>query len=486
MRRSDCRPKRCAPSLSASPARIDCCTFWPDLILLLLMKSIKGSLVLAATYAFCACFVSCKKELQQASVESSISPGPINSTVNLPWVRRTDKTDIAIVFVHGLFGDARSTWTNVNTHKFWPEMLTKDQAFDGANIYCYEYRTPKTGPALTVAELAGNMYVLLKEDGVLEHRKIFFIAHSMGGILTRQLLLDHNDPDLIGRIKLLYFYGVPSTGSQLATFFDFFSKNPQVLQLRPIKRDNMLGDQMNRWINQRFPFPTYAAYETQPTHGLPVVPFDGALFGSSSSTAIDGGHLDLARPADERAMSYILFRQAYRVATAALINSSEKIVLKPDQLFSRAATIEVDSDITMPDGAIILANQLEICSSGILRGKSITVLAQQIVNGRIIADGGVGRDGLLGEAPDGSADKVPESGERGGKITIYTAQVQNTAVQALGGVGGRGAKGRNGKDGAAGADGQNGDCRPFGAWRPAHPGDNGGNGQDGANGAERW
>src|ERR1700692_2338120 len=51
---------------------------------------------------------------------------------------RNENTDTAIVFIHGVLGDAVSTWTNGDS--YWPKLLTTDHTFDGVDIFVLAWR----------------------------------------------------------------------------------------------------------------------------------------------------------------------------------------------------------------------------------------------------------------------------------------------------------------------------------------------------------
>jgi hypothetical protein len=53
------------------------------------------------------------------------------------YVRNDRDNGSIITFVHGVTGNNRSTWTSDRTHRFWPEMLTKDPAFKGGERFVY-------------------------------------------------------------------------------------------------------------------------------------------------------------------------------------------------------------------------------------------------------------------------------------------------------------------------------------------------------------
>ena len=55
-----------------------------------------------------------------------------------PVVRSTHK-DVDIIFVHGLGGSARGTWTHPKTKWFWPENLPASLEFATARVSTFEY-----------------------------------------------------------------------------------------------------------------------------------------------------------------------------------------------------------------------------------------------------------------------------------------------------------------------------------------------------------
>ena len=70
------------------------------------------------------------------------APPPTSTTpVSSRYTRRTN-SETVIVYVHGVFGGARDTWTNPDTHTYWPDMLLDDPAFKGNDIYVCNYDPP--------------------------------------------------------------------------------------------------------------------------------------------------------------------------------------------------------------------------------------------------------------------------------------------------------------------------------------------------------
>lgn len=108
---------------------------------------------------------------------------------------------VDIVFVHGLDGDPRSTWTSEKDKVFWPsQLLPSKLEEEKARILVYGYDANVTrsrnGPATVskekihnhgeqlVAELCGN-----RSKPEAAKRPIIFVAHSLGGLVVKSALI---------------------------------------------------------------------------------------------------------------------------------------------------------------------------------------------------------------------------------------------------------------------------------------------------------
>jgi pimeloyl-ACP methyl ester carboxylesterase len=127
-------------------------------------------------------------------------------------------------------GDERSTWTSGG--QYWPEMLIHDLTFNGQNIYVYRYPSPLLNRTFSIDEIADNMRLVLTTDGVLSNNELTFVSHSMGGVITRAFILKYRN--VVPKIRLLYFFATPTTGSPYAVFVGTISRNPQFKQLYPM------------------------------------------------------------------------------------------------------------------------------------------------------------------------------------------------------------------------------------------------------------
>lgn len=104
---------------------------------------------------------------------------------------------VDIVFVHGLTGNAYSTWLHKETGIHWPSQLLGQDVPD-SRILSFGYDADVVnllggGPASNSrlsnhAESLVGKLVRERERSGTETRKIIFVAHSLGGLVTEQAL----------------------------------------------------------------------------------------------------------------------------------------------------------------------------------------------------------------------------------------------------------------------------------------------------------
>jgi len=81
------------------------------------------------------------------------------------YVRNDPNNDSVIIFVHGVTGNNRSTWTS-DTGRFWPQMLPEDNGFNKTSIFVYGYDSPLLGESLTIGELGENLKLILSANNM--------------------------------------------------------------------------------------------------------------------------------------------------------------------------------------------------------------------------------------------------------------------------------------------------------------------------------
>ena len=196
----------------------------------------------------------------------------------------TQKNAKLIIFAHGVFGTAATTWGDPQKKTFWPAMVATDPRFAGYDVYLLNYRTPYLGEAPNVHETAGNELGRLLSRKVFErYDEIYMIAHSMGGLVTKSLLTRLNrgpDVALLRRVKGVVYLSTPAQGADVARLAAWLSLNPQIGNRERAHLNTYIQSLEDQWIQlledrdkARTEFPlVYCAYETLKTGPLFVVP----------------------------------------------------------------------------------------------------------------------------------------------------------------------------------------------------------------------
>ncbi|WP_323687120.1 MULTISPECIES: esterase/lipase family protein [unclassified Rhizobium] len=132
----------------------------------------------------------------------------------LPKNKSSRESDTVVVFVHGLSGSAISTWRAMS------KCFAEDTDFADIELDYYTYptrliRLPFTPPLPGIRDLADGFRTFLEERHCTK-KKILIIAHSLGGVIARQMIVSALRSGHLANISKLALLASPSTGSQLA------------------------------------------------------------------------------------------------------------------------------------------------------------------------------------------------------------------------------------------------------------------------------
>ena len=227
-----------------------------------------------------------------------------------------------LIFVHGLGGNAKDTWTpeikvgkGENEKEFvshFPSVLAAD--FPECGVWSLQYPSYITNwgknarfdelPRLSIGILN---YLNGKEIG---KRPIIFICHSLGGIVVKELMrVSESSPQRLKSIynqtKAISFIATPHKGSQWATILNDVNRFMPFVRtsdsIEEIEHDNAYLEQLSHWYRQKSAssnIETQAFYERKKTKGIMVVPHYSANPDVSDClpVGINRNHIEISRP----------------------------------------------------------------------------------------------------------------------------------------------------------------------------------------------
>lgn len=155
-----------------------------------------------------------------------------------------------VIFMHGLGGDALETWYEESVGEealrkakraelhpeeldFWPAWLGKTFPYFG--IWSLDYDIEPSawrGATMPLSDRANNILQVLSNKRIGK-RPIVFIAHSMGGLLVKQMLRNAFDFDnvrwkgIVDNTRGIVFIATPHSGASLSNWMQFLNKTLQ-------------------------------------------------------------------------------------------------------------------------------------------------------------------------------------------------------------------------------------------------------------------
>jgi pimeloyl-ACP methyl ester carboxylesterase len=264
-----------------------------------------------------------------------------------------------IVFVHGIHGD-RDTWSAANG-AYWPDLLRVDPRFQHSDVFVAEYPTPSSSGRYSTAQLAQRLWQQLKDNRVWDHREVVFIAHSLGGLITEEMLLNH--PAEAARTRFIVSYATPHEGSFIASLAKIYDSDPLLTDLRDSNDNSFLIDLEQHWRGAPYTarIHRYCAYEgldTAAGEGVGrllraharVVSYYSATFGCDTDTPpqkIMADHIDIVKPTGRNADAYTFFSTVYHRNPVLDIVDSVRDV-RFDNLSVPCNKTNANSDLQIP------------------------------------------------------------------------------------------------------------------------------------------
>ena len=226
-----------------------------------------------------------------------------------------------VVFLHGLDGDARKTWTGKGKGRgkeassFWPAWLAED--FDGVAVWSVGYEAWSSGwrgRAMPMQDRAVNLMAQLQNRGIGQ-RPLCFVTHSMGGLLAKEILLHAAEgrtdyAAFATAARGVVFLGTPNTGSGVIRVVDSLGIVYRATEaVKDLQRNSAhlrhLNDRYRDWACESG-IGNLVFFEAYPTKGVRVVDETSAKPGLPRVRPIpvDADHIGICKVADRDSLVY--------------------------------------------------------------------------------------------------------------------------------------------------------------------------------------
>ncbi|KAI1307431.1 hypothetical protein F5Y03DRAFT_352235 [Xylaria venustula] len=308
------------------------------------------------------------------SISHCRSPSPSATGLGLHILHQPDYALIDIVFVHGLGGHSRRTWSkNYDPSLFWPQLwLPFEPGFESCRIFTFGYDAAFRGATKSVSNVTDFAKELLfemrfgkdesGEDLNLGASPIIFIGHSMGGLVTKKACLlglqDANYQALVQAVSAIMFLSTPHRGTHLAKILNrVLSASFQ--SSRNFISDLDKGSSAIEEINEQFrhlapKLSIWSFYETLATSIGPrqimVLEKDSSVLGypGEISRPLQADHHDVCKFSSPTDPNYIAVRNAIKT----LVKQFRERVSEIQAQATAQATLFVasaDEDIKIQD-----------------------------------------------------------------------------------------------------------------------------------------
>jgi len=221
--------------------------------------------------------------------------------------------DQLLLFVHGLGGAGRATWSSGGLPGF-PELISADGALrDLADTAFFEYptsllRLPFTRMAPRIRDLAEGLRSQI-EVRYPDYKSITLVCHSLGGLVARKYLVEEVKRGKELRIDKLLLFAVPNNGAGLASVAKYISW--QHNQLAQLCRDSELIEELNTdWarlkISDRVKVRYVVAGQDRVVDKQSAI---GQWGNENIDSVLDADHVSIVKPRRPSDLNYLLFRR---------------------------------------------------------------------------------------------------------------------------------------------------------------------------------
>lgn len=222
-----------------------------------------------------------------------------------------------VVFVHGLRGSMDQTWANSKAAEpeggLWPKWMVADVGGISAYTVGYPaswfYRPDEQ--ELNLYARANEILEVLASYSV-GTRPMVFIAHSLGGLLVKQILRNASELHsnkwlgIAENVRGIFFVATPHYGAKLANALKFIAGEAISPHIESLQSQSDYLFELNistRAICGRREIEVYSYYETRtlPVLGM-IVDRESADpgIGANPVIAVEKNHLEITKPTSRR------------------------------------------------------------------------------------------------------------------------------------------------------------------------------------------
>jgi len=278
------------------------------------------------------------------------------------WIRKPTG-NCTVVFVHGINSNGKDCWKNEKTGAYWLDLLKHEQEFEAVGIYAYSYQTGFFSGTYSLNDVVTDFKErLFNLDEVIASQQLVFVAHSMGGIVARKLIVERSYDFKNKHTKIgLFLVASPSLGSDYANLVKLLSYalgNSQAKALRFSETNEWLNDLHNAFKNikesNQLEIIGKELVEDKAVYKMkfisPIVkPFSAAQYFGESHKIPNSDHFSIAKPenkeADQHRHLLIFLRKFNSPGKPSNIIATSANTLSPSTESSTITTSNVNTEL---------------------------------------------------------------------------------------------------------------------------------------------
>ncbi|WP_051955966.1 alpha/beta fold hydrolase [Beijerinckia mobilis] len=158
------------------------------------------------------------------------------------WLRRPQNS-VVVIFLHGVLSSIETCWRHEGG-AFWPDLVMDVPETRQCGVYVFAYRSTIFSGTYRLGDVVDALKEQMRLDKIFDCHSIIFVAHSMGGIVARKLIVSRTTDFQSRNIRIgLFLVASPSLGSQYANVLTLFA-----LAMKHTHAEALRFSQTNGWL----------------------------------------------------------------------------------------------------------------------------------------------------------------------------------------------------------------------------------------------